>query len=139
VIHGKTLNAEKIMPAGRPTKYDKKFCKTVVELMKDGCSITEVAAEIGITKETIYRWKERYQEFSDAINVGTQLSEAWWERQGRLGLWADSNQATKKINYNGWYMNMRNRFGWRDKTETDLNHSGQVKTEVTFADRDEID
>lgn len=98
------------MNTGRPTKYDeKKVCTTLIGLMKEGASLTEVAAELDISRSTLYEWKDQYIEFSDTIKRGEILSQSWWERQGR------SNLTSKEFNYTGWYMNMKNRFGWRDR------------------------
>ena len=35
------------MPGGRPSSYKPEYCDTIVELMRDGASIEEVAADIG--------------------------------------------------------------------------------------------
>jgi len=99
------------MAGGRPSKYKPEYCNTVVELMSEGASKTEVAAYIGVVKSTIYEWEKNHDEFSNAIKKGEELSEAWWERHGRMQL------ENPKFNHVLWYMNMKNRFGWRDKQE----------------------
>ncbi len=101
---------------GRPTKFRSKMCDVVIELMSEGASQVEVAAELGICNGTLHDWKKTNNEFSDAIKRGIQRSNAWWEKEGR------KNLQNKDFSYTGWYMNMKNRFGWRDKTETE--HSG---------------
>ena len=101
---------------GRPSKYEPEMCQQAVDLMQYGASKTEVAAELGITRETMNQWtnaKSPYfiRDFSDAIKAGELLSQAWWERVGRLSL------KDKDFSFTGWYMNMKNRFGWKDKSE----------------------
>lgn len=103
----------------RPTKYDPKMLGRIIELMSEGASKTEVCADIGITRETMCQWIKDNKPFSDAIKEGEQLSAAWWEREGRTSL------RDKDFNYTGWYMNMKNRFGWKDKQETE--HTGSVE------------
>lgn len=100
-----TITAKKL---GRPTKYSPKLLPVILVLMSNGASKTEVAAELGISRETLYEWCKEYPEFSDTIKKGLQLSQAWWEKQGR------TNLDNRSFNYAGWYMNMKNRFGWRD-------------------------
>lgn len=102
---------------GRPSKYKPEMCDQVIELMKEGASLVEVAAELGICKDTVHEWKKTNDEFSDSIKRGVQLSAAWWERKGRTSLENRDFSATL------WYMNMKNRFGWKDKQENQ--HTGK--------------
>ena len=100
---------------GRPTKYDPSMKAIVIELMGQGASKTEVAAKLGISKDTLWAWcdpeKPTFsQEFSDSIKEGEILSEAWWEQQGRENL-VEHFQGPK-LNATLWFMNMRNRFKW---------------------------
>ena len=98
------------------------MCEIVVELMKEGASQEEVMGSLDISKDTYYRWKEENKEFSDAIKRGVRLSQAWWEKEGRISL------RDREFNYTGWYMNMKNRFKWADKQE--VKNSGQLSFEV---------
>ena len=105
---------------GRPTKYNPENNENVIKLMSEGASITEVAALIGVVRETIWDWcneeSPRYNKvFSNTIKEGMALSEAWWEHQGRTSL-RDS-----KFNSTLWYMNMKNRFKWADRQINDNN------------------
>ena len=108
------------MPAGRPTKYKPEMCKTMITLFKQGASIAEVCLELDIHHDTFYEWKERHEEFSESVKKGLAYSKGWWEKQGRLGVWADTSEGASRLNYTGWFMNMKNRFkeDWRDKHET---------------------
>lgn len=120
------------MPAGRPTSYKPEMCDRVIELMRQGASMNEVAADIGIDRDTIKDWKNsespRYNEdFSAAIKKGVELSEAWWEKHGRTELHSNTFNPTL------WYMNMRNRFGWADKQEIKQDISGNITVNVNIA------
>ena len=102
------------MAGGRPTKYRPEMCATVEEMMAEGCSKVEVCAELGICYDTWLIWQGEHKEFSESVKTGETLSAAWWEKQGR------QNLATQGFNATLWYMNMKNRHGWKDKTETAL-------------------
>lgn len=121
----------------RTGKFKKEMCETVVSLMGEGASIVEVSAELGIHRDTFYEWiddKSNYYQpdFAHAVGEGRQLSQAWWEKNGRINL------QNPKFNYTGWYMNMKNRFGWTDKKEVSGPGGGPIKQAFTveFVDSD---
>ena len=117
--------------AGAPSKYNEGMLNIIIELMSEGASKTEVCAELGISHETLCQWQNPEspyykQAFSEAIKKGEQLSNAWWEKKGRINL------ENKDFNYTGWYMNMKNRFKWADKQEVE--HKGDFI--VNLSDKD---
>ena len=83
------------MAFGRPTEYRKEMCDTVIEVMTEGGSITEVAATIGTCKSTLYEWanpESKYykEDFSNAVKQGRQLAQTWWGEAGTpCNLWED--------------------------------------------------
>ena len=99
-------------PVGRPTKYKPEYCALVIEEMKQGASIEELPLVLDVVCSTIYQWQEQFPEFSEAIKRGVSFSQAWWMKKGR------TNLENKEFSATLFYMNMKNRFGWRDKTET---------------------
>ena len=120
---------ERKMPEKGETKYNKKILPAVLDLMKDGGSKTEVCALIDISRETLRDWtdkeSERFkQELSDTIKRGVELSKAWWIKNGR------TNLTNKDFNYTGWYMNMKNRFNWADKTEAKISGDGKNPVKI---------
>lgn len=122
---------------GAQSKYQPEMCAVVLDLMRDGASLVEVSAELGIHRDTFYKWiddKSEYyhEEFGKAVSEGKLLSQAWWERNGRINL------TNKDFSYTGWYMNMKNRFGWADKQEVSGPGGGPIKQAFTveFIDSD---
>lgn len=93
--------------------------RDILNLAKIGGSIVEIAVLLGISRDTFYALSERDDYFSDTVKRCKQLSEAWWVSKGRTEL------DNKDFSFTGWYMNMKNRFGWADKVEqkTDIRAS----------------
>lgn len=125
--------------AGRPkSKLDLRegWQLEVLELYSEGASDVEIKCLIhemrgSISNDLWERWMNEEPEFSETIKVGKMLSESWWHKKGR------KNLDNKEFSYTGWYMNMKNRFGWVDKQElkndTNLNITGiNLKDLVKF-------
>ena len=99
--------------------FPKDWHDTILNLYKEGASDVEIKALIvgwrgSISNDLWDRWMKEEIEFSETIKIGRLLSEAWWTKSGRINL------KDKDFNYTGWYMNMKNRFGWADSTKTEL-------------------
>lgn len=104
------------MERGRPTDYDPKYCEAVITMGSEGYSVVEMAADIGVHRDTLYEWEKVHSDFSDAFTRARQLCQAWWERQGRVNL------ATQGFNHSLWAKNMGCRFkgDWTEKVQTEL-------------------
>lgn len=85
--------------------------KLIIDLSKQGASIVELAVALDISRDTFYALIEREKHFSDTIKRCKQYCEAWWIAKGRTEL------ENKEFSYTGWYMNMKNRFGWTDRAD----------------------
>lgn len=101
---------------GRPTLYRDEFCSLVVAFAKDGMSLTEIASELDVHRDSLYEWEKTHPAFSDALSRARQEAKAWWERQGRVNL------ATQGFNASLWGKNVSCRFpdDWTDKTKQEL-------------------
>lgn len=94
------------MPAGRPTKYDPSMCEKLIECGKRGCSVTEMACAIGISKETLYVWAKDNKEFSDSLKIAVEHSQSWWEQKGREATFG----GIEGFNPTAFIFQMKNRF-----------------------------
>jgi hypothetical protein len=101
---------------GRPLiQLPNDYKDIMLELAKEGASIVELSVALSISRDTFYEISKRDTDFSDTIKKCKELSEAWWERSGR------TNLMNKEFNYTGWYMNMKNRFNWKDRQDVTTN------------------
>ena len=56
-------------PTGRPSLYRPEYCELVQEDMKQGRSIGGFAGEIGVSRQTITSWMNKYPEFLASVMV----------------------------------------------------------------------
>ena len=126
------------MPGGRPTDYLPEYCERVIELGREGMSVVEMAAEIGVHRETLEEnWPTAHPEFSEAFTHARQLSQAWWERQGRVNLLLPPGAGT--FNASVWSRSMAARFpkDWREKTETALTGANGGPVQIVATEHDQ--
>ncbi len=106
-------------PVGRPliTLEDlgDRWKERMFNLAKEGASIIELAVMLDIARSTFYELSERDKEFSNTVKKCKELCEVWWVKKGRISL------ENKDFSYTGWYMNMKNRFNWKDKQDITSN------------------
>lgn len=101
-----------------------------LEMGKEGCSDVEIRAEFGISVDLWYRWLAEDEEFSKTAKAARDACHAKWEEFGRKMAFGqvEGNPTT-------WIFNMKNRFSWKDKVETE--HSGRI--EITDMTDEELD
>lgn len=115
-------------PVGRPTKYDPAFCEMAIEFMAEGYSKEALAGHLQISEDTLYEWIKVHKDFSEAIKIASKRSQLKWEKIGIDNILSTSEfdaqtkiSSNKALNSSVWIFNMKNRFGWNDKKEVDLN------------------
>ena len=114
---------------GRPSKYDPAMCERIIELGKTGASQCEMAAELGIHWTTFEDWRDNRPDFSEAVKQSVKLSQAWWEKNGRIATFG----GCEGFNATSYIFQMKNRFAddWRDKQEREM--SGTTTTVIQVA------
>ena len=93
--------------------------KLILDIKRDGGSDVEVRVALDISTDLWDRFKKEIDEFSETVKKGQDLCEAWWLSHGAKQL------ENRSFNAVLWYMNMKNRFGWKDKAETDITSGGK--------------
>ena len=67
---------------------------------------------------------EDSEDFRETVKEAKALCEHWWEERGReMAMGLDGNSTV-------WIFNMKNRFGWKDKTELTGEGGGPMVIEV---------
>ena len=86
----------------------------ILKLAQEGASEVEWRVKLSISQDLYYRLLKEEDEFSITIKKAKEICEAWWLKQGRMNLKESKFQTVL------WYMNMKNRFGWRDKSTEEV-------------------
>lgn len=68
------------MPRGRPTKYRPEFAERLIHAANEGLSLTAFAGEIGVHREIMWEWTDRFPEFGNAVKRAKAIRLAKWER-----------------------------------------------------------
>lgn len=107
-------------PGGRPSDYRPEYCEKVISFGKDGMSLVEVAAELGVVRSTLQLWEAEIPEFSVAMAKCRELSQAWWEKTGRIGMFEEPGGV--KLNPSIWSRSMAARFpkDWRENSKHEV-------------------
>lgn len=108
------------MPAGRPTSYRKEYCEQVIAWGAEGKSVTWMAAELDVSKQTLHNWAAEFPEFFDALSRAKAKAQKWWEDAGQSGLLMPG------FNGSVYAKSMAARFpeDWRDNKAVELTGPG---------------
>lgn len=117
------MNEQK-RPVGRPSTYDPAYCEKVVELGKLGKSIEQICYNLNTPIRTLYEWRDRHEEFSQALDEAKVYEQAWWEEQAAAYML--EHKDAPKLNASIWSRSMAARFPKKYREST--------KTEITGAD-----
>ena len=112
-------------PFGRPTKYDHKFVDMALEYIgKQGKSITQFARFIEVAKSSVYEWAKEHKDFSDALALAADWSQAHWEDK------LEEMMYSKEVNAPLVKLYFANRFNWTDKQQN-VDNEGNTAEPLT--------
>lgn len=113
------MNEEK-RPVGRPSLYDPAFCERVIELGKLGKSTEAIGSMLDVGTATLYRWRDEFPEFREALEVAKDHELRWWEEMAQ-GYMLEHKDG-EKLNSSIWSRSMAARFPkkYRESTKTEL-------------------
>ena len=140
--------------AGQPTKYRKEFCDWLIEHMSQGYSLESFVGAlfkrgVRISRQSFYNWANKehdsYQpDWAETLEIAKDCSLFWWETVGKDGLHgmsdlnSDGKTIIRPLNTGVWALNMRNRFGYKDKIEvTTQGGDKPQKLVIQMSDDDE--
>src|ERR1051326_5116396 len=105
--------------------YDAAYPETLIKLMSEGKSVTQVAAHFKIPPRTLYDWVDKYPEFAAAKDAGLTLAEAYWEELGQKGI----KGVSQRFNAAAWmyYMKCRFKKEWAEGTQQKIELVDSVK------------
>lgn len=113
----------------RASKYKPEFCTTLRDEMGRGLSFEACAGVMGVNRDTLYTWTEKYPDFKQAKSEALALNQLFWETKARDNLVI--GDGVSKFNSTVWIFTMKNLHGWRDKRDVAL--SGGVGLTHVFA------
>lgn len=111
------------MPAGRPSKYDPKFCQMLIDHMAKGYSYETFGALINVAQSNVANWESKHPEFQEAKREAFGKCRLFWESLGINYIInvserdPDGYSKSTTLNNAAWIFNMKNRFKWTDRVE----------------------
>lgn len=125
-------------PVGRPPEFKPEYCQMLIDFQAQGFSFEAFAGHLGVSTRTVYDWLEHFPEFSHAKDIALNRSRVFWEKLGVDHIINKSDSESfgggggtsksRSLNASIWIFNMKNRFGWRDRFDV------QVEAGVSLLD-----
>ena len=93
------------------TPSTKEWINELKDAYLQGASDVEICKILKMTQKEFDAYYEKSPSFKEMVDIGRMMAKAWWYEQGRR------NIENTKFNTTLWSFNMKNRYGWADKTE----------------------
>lgn len=118
---------------GRPSSYDPRYNKMVLDVMRQGKSIASVAALIGVGRQKLYDWAKIHPEFQDTLELGRELSQQYWEELSRgmgNGQFSQDDITARGVPNMVQFVLSRNFSDYYNKTQADIKSEVKQTHEV---------
>lgn len=115
--------------------HGQKTCDRYIELSEQGKTEAQIAADLNVTVQSLYKWAKKHPEFKQARELGIDKCEAWWADYLQNKGTGDKHtkgdfQAAKWL--------MMNKFGWTDKQVNHLtSDDASIKIEIVRPEKQE--
>jgi|GEM_PF-4233713 hypothetical protein len=105
-----------------PDGYKDEYCKRIIQHGSKGLLWNTFAGEIKVHRNTVINWTNKYPEFKEAKEIADVCCELYWQKKG----------ANPPRNFNFGYckMIMTNKYGYRDKINSQNNENKQYIIEL---------
>jgi tRNA U34 5-methylaminomethyl-2-thiouridine-forming methyltransferase MnmC len=116
---------------GRPSEYREEFCQTAVDCLSKGYSLSVLAGELDVSRQTVDAWMKAHPEFLDAVSRGRAKGARVWE--DRLARASDDKAAGNPTAITFALKNVA-RDDWSDTSKQELSgpDGGAVATVVEW-------
>lgn len=116
---------------GRPSTYlanADAVDHLVLECGANGYSYAQIAACIGVSRDTLNRWAKEHARLAEVLDRANTLSQAWWEGRAMDGT------ANARIGGTIWHKSMAARFphDYADRVEQGSIGDGARVTEIRW-------
>ena len=108
------------------SKYTKACCDKVIELGRMGYHLEEMASELGVTRKTLYNWRQQHEAFNEAMDLAQTHSIAFWAGLPRRQMLGE----VENLNPTQWIFTMKNKAGWVDRTEQSVTQETTVDISI---------
>lgn len=106
--------------------FKERYRKRVIELSARGQSYEEIITNLvhkdGVFLLEVYEEiKNNEKDLKGLVSEYEKLAYGWWVAQGRMFVIGTTLPSDEKLNYQVWYANMKNRYGWKDSSSVEVN------------------
>ena len=70
------MRTKKKNAGGRPPLYSNGFAPIAYKICLLGATLERLADLFGVSVETLYKWRDKYPEFSEALRQGKDMADA---------------------------------------------------------------